>query len=76
MTDWKEGVQHGIAEMETIIKKHNALIDGIDAFLKVANKLGWADLVLDDLQRTKSRLQSDIVELNEQIEKQKIPFQC
>ena len=71
MSDWTQGVEHGIAEMETIIKKHNALIDGIDAFFKVANELGCVGLVLDELERTKAMLQGDIVELNEQIIKQK-----
>ena len=71
MTDWEEGVKCGIAEMIGKKDKHNALILAIDNFLKAASEVGFTGLVIDELQATKAMLQSDIQELNEQIEKQK-----
>ena len=71
MTDWTQGVERGIAEMIGKKDKHHALILAIDNFLKAANEIGFVGLVMDELERTKSMLQSDIQELNEQIEKQK-----
>lgn len=71
MTYWKQGVERGIAEMISEKDKHHALILAIDNFLKAANEIGFVGLVIDELERTKAMLQSYIVELNEQIEKQK-----
>ena len=71
MSDWIQGVSYGIAEMGTIIKKHNALINGIDSLLQVFQETGFVDLIKPQLKKLKERLQSDIVELNELIEKQK-----
>ncbi len=71
MTDWKQGVERGIAEMISDKDKHNTLILAIDAFLKVVEETGFVDLVIPQLERVKLGLQSDITELNEQIEKQK-----
>jgi len=66
-----EGVEQGIAEMIGKKDKHHALILAIDNFLKASSEAGFTGLVIDELQATKAMLQSDIQELNEQIEKQK-----
>lgn len=71
MNDWRNGVEHGIAEMIGKKDKHHALILAIDNFLKAANEVGFTGLAIDELEATKAMLQSDILELNEQIEKQK-----
>ena len=71
MTDWKEGVKRGIAEMLNEKDKTNALILAMDNFLNVANKVGYVALVIDEIEEEKAILQEYISELNMQIEIQK-----
>lgn len=72
MQEWQQGVEHGIAEMQNIRDRHNAMILQIDEFNKVAKENAFIDPILQDLEQMKDKLGENIEILNLQIDKQKM----
>ncbi len=70
MSDLTKGVEHGIAEMQNIRDRHNAMILQIDEFFKAAKENGFIDHILQDLEQMKGKLGENIEILNLQIDKQ------